>query len=148
MANVTPDTTTKKFADGTFDWDAGGQTYKAVLATSSYTPVVGHDFANDITNELSGGNYARQTVGGRTATLDAGNHRTDLIADNVSFGNLQAAAGTPKWLIIIKDNGGADSANEIVWILDLGTLSAPDGSEFVIKFNSGASSGAVGRIAA
>jgi hypothetical protein len=147
LANVIPDTTTQKFANGTFDWDAGGQTYKVLLTTSSYTPSTAHDFANDVTNELSGTGYSRQTVANRTVTVDAINHRTDFGADNITWSAINTGTA-PKYGVVIKDNGGADSANEIVWIIDLGTVAATNGGPLSIKWNNGVTAGTVWRMAA
>lgn len=62
--------------DGTIDLDA--DTFAVLLTTSTYTPAATHSQISDITNEVSGNGYSRQTLGsvtwtqsGGTATFDA-----------------------------------------------------------------------------
>jgi hypothetical protein len=41
---------------------------RVLLTTSSYTPNQDHAFVDDVTNELSGGGYARVSLGGQTVS--------------------------------------------------------------------------------
>lgn len=57
--------------DGTIDLD--GDTFKVLLTSSAYTPNAGtHTTLTDITNELSGNGYARQTLTSVTWTEASG----------------------------------------------------------------------------
>ena len=52
--------------------DLDGATIVAILCTSSYTPNQDtHEFVTDLTNELSGGGYARVTLSGKAVTYDS-----------------------------------------------------------------------------
>jgi len=51
----------EKLMDGTIDLD--NDTFQVLLTTSAYTPnQATHDFVDDITNEVTGNGYARQTL--------------------------------------------------------------------------------------
>lgn len=127
-----------KKQDGSFDWDDGGQTFRCLLTTSSYTPNVDHDFVSDVTNELSGGGYARQDVSGRAVVLDDTNDRVDHDATNVSF----TIAGSPKYAVIYRFVT-VDGDSPLIAYYDLGSVTLT--GVLTIKWNGGASSGTVYR---
>lgn len=58
-------------------------TFKVLLTTSSYTPSTAHDMLADITNEVTGSGYARQTLTGVTSTQTGGTYTFD--ANNAVF---------------------------------------------------------------
>lgn len=94
----------ERMAKGEIDWD--GHTFKAILCTSSYTPDTDtHDDLADITNELSGGDYARVTLSGITVTRSTTTITVDC--DNISFGN--PVTLTAKYLIVYDDTHASDA---------------------------------------
>ncbi len=125
------------------DWAAGAAgDYKAMLVSSSYTPDPDHAAPNATglaANEVTGGGYARQNVGGRTKAKVNATNSYDHSADNLLFTNV---TGDVRWLVIYKAVNN-DTDHVLVVALDLGarTLSADN---FAIKFTGGdASSGIV-----
>lgn len=55
-------------------------------STSSYTPDQdAHDYLNDITNEVSGGGYSRQTLGTKTVTYTGATNKHVLDAADTVF---------------------------------------------------------------
>jgi hypothetical protein len=91
-------------AEGDLDFGAGD--IKALLVTSAYTPDNdAHDFVDDVTNELAGSGYARQTLAYSGVTRVAkGTNKTRLSSDPVEF----LAAGGPltaRRMILFKDTG-------------------------------------------
>ena len=57
----------------------GSDTFKILLCTSTYTPSISaHTVLADITNELSGNGYARQTLGSVTSAQSAGTYTFDF----------------------------------------------------------------------
>ena len=60
------DTFKRDMQNGTMDMD--GDTFIMLLTTSTYTPADTHDVLADITNEVSGNGYARQTLTSVTLT--------------------------------------------------------------------------------
>lgn len=127
-----------KGLEGVFDWDAGGDTYRVLLVTSTYTPNPDHVFVSDITNELSGGSYARQDLGGRAISIDNVNDRVDHNATNVTF----TIAGSPKYAIVYKFITN-DAASPLVCWIDLGSVTLT--GDLTVKWNGGALSGTVFR---
>lgn len=98
---------------GVHDLSNAGETYKLVLLNTTYTPNRAHDFADDlVANELAG--YTRPAITGRTVNI-VGNLAVFDAADT-ALGTLNI--GTIGYVAIIRDRGGADSANEVCFILD------------------------------
>ena len=57
-----------KVQHGSINWDT--HTFRVLLATSSYTPNVDHDFVSDVVaNEATGTGYARQTLTGNAVSV-------------------------------------------------------------------------------
>lgn len=141
MANLIYKNGKLGIANATIDWDAGGQTFRILLATSAYTPVVTHQFVNEVTNELSGGSYARQDMATRTTALNGNN--VDFKADNSAYTSLTNGQ-TAAWAIIYKFvTNDADSI--LIGAIDLtpGIIMTGD---VTIKWDAAASNGAVFRM--
>jgi hypothetical protein len=142
VANQTYNNAKKLIGDGTFDWDAGGQTYKCLLTTSSYTPNIDtHVFVSDVTNELTGGGYVRKTLATRTVTVDNTNDRADYKADNPVWTGL---TGSPALLVVYKEVT-TDADSPLICVLDI-----PDqvltSADFTVKFDAQATNGSVFRV--
>ena len=118
-----------------------------LLVTSTYTPNADHNVVTDITNELTGGGYARQTtVASRSVSEDDANDRVDLLAAKVTFPSLGAAAGTPKYAVIYDNTNGTDATRDVLCWVDLGAAPVPDGNNYEIRWNSVDGTGAVMRL--
>lgn len=128
-----------KVQDGSIDWDT--HTFRVLLATSSYTPNVDHDFVSDVVaNEATGTGYARQTLTGNAVSIDDTNDRVDHNANNVTITTLTS---TFRYAVVYRFvTNDADSI--LVAYFDLGAQSIT-ASDFTIKWNGGASSGTVYR---
>jgi len=119
--------------DGTVTW--GTTTCGIVLVTSSYTPDNAHNFVSDLTNELSGGNYARGTVAGESGPTEAdANDRVEYDMNDQVFSALQAAAGTPQYAILYDNTAGTDGTRELIAWFDLGTPAVPNGTDYTIQW--------------
>lgn len=115
-------------------WDAAR--LRVALTTSSYTPDNAHDTMADITNELSGGSYARQVVTQVAAAEDDANDRAVLDAADVTFPTLGLAAGSPKYAILYVEGGGTDATRDLIAWVDLGTPITPDGSDVILRWDA------------
>lgn len=108
-------------------------TFYATLHTASYTPNPDtHDFADDLTNEVSGTGY---TAGGKaiTATVAAIDAANDDV--EVSFGAVTWPTATitnARYGAIRKHRGGALSADELVAVIDFGGNVSSTGADFVM----------------
>lgn len=115
------------------DWTSSD--LRMLLVTSSYSPDKDHNTVSQITNELSGGNYARVSLSGRTATQDDSTDRAVADATDAVFTALQAVAGTPKYAIVYYEGGGTDATRELVCFIDLGVADTPNGTDYTIVFS-------------
>lgn len=130
---------------GSFNWSSSN--VGVALVTTTYTPNADHNFVSDLTNELSGGGYARQTtVDSRSVTEDDTNDRVDLVAQKVTFPSLGAAAGTPKYAIVYDNTNGTDATRELIAWVDLGSAPVPDGNNYEIRWNGTDGVGVVARL--
>lgn len=106
--------------------DLVNDTIKLILVTSSYTPDKDHDFANDLTNELSGTGYTggfagsgRKTIGSKAFATDTANDRVTFTFGGVTWTAINA--GNPKYAIMVKEITN-DAATRLIAYLDLGTV--------------------------
>lgn len=75
----------------------------ALLTSSSYTPDQDvHDYLDDVTNELSGGGYARVDLTGETVSYDAATNKMSFTGSAFSFSGI---TGTARHCVIFVDTG-------------------------------------------
>lgn len=132
---------------GQIDWE--NDDIRVLLVTSSYTPDIdAHDFVNDITNELSGGEYVRKALDGLDVVQNNTDDRAELEANNVTWTALEAGAGTPARAVIYKHVTN-DSDSPLIGYVDLTAPPAPNGGDYTIRWNNNASTaGTIFRISA
>lgn len=107
------------------------------LVSDSYTPAYDtHDFADDLTNEASGGNYSREaitttelTVSSGIATLDA----ADTVFDNA--GGNDVTITNAMGAVELFDSG-ADSSRELFGLWDFVTAASSSNSTFTVQWNA------------
>lgn len=103
----------ENIAKGLIDLD--GHTFVAGLAASGYSPDAStHDELADITNELSGGDYARVTLTG--VAVSRSGTTVKFTSDPVDFG--AAVTLTAKYLFIFSDTSSGD---KLLGYVDLNT---------------------------
>lgn len=92
------------------DWDS--DTITAGCSTSGYTPDQDtHDYLNDITNEVSGGGYSRQTLTGKTTTYTGATNKHVLDASDVTF---SSATFTMRTLWLADTTPGTDATRPLI----------------------------------
>jgi hypothetical protein len=117
-------------AMGAIDFDT--DTFRMSLHTSSYTANKDtHDKFDDVTNEVTGTGY---TAGGAVtavtvSAVDTTNDRVDITFGAVSW---PSATITARYGVIRKDRGGADSADELVMVVDFGSDITATGGTFSV----------------
>lgn len=106
----------KKVMDGTLDLDNAAVVIKVLLLrdTSTYTFNPDHDTVNDIlvTNggvEISVASYTRQTVSGKTVSVDDTNNRGIFDCNNVAFGTLESGQTVEAVVFYLEVNDDTDS---------------------------------------
>ena len=119
------------FTSGGINW--GSDTISAALLTSTYTINVDtHEFASSLTNELSGGGYARKTLASKTSTL-ASNVLT-LSAADLTWTSLTATG--VRWIVFFK-NTGSDATSSLICANDLGTNYNPSAQDLAYSIGAG-----------
>lgn len=84
----------------------GSDTLKVLLTTSSYTPAAAtHETLSDITNEVSGSGYARQTLGTVTHTETGGVATLD--SADVEF-TASGGSITARYWVLYNDTSSSD----------------------------------------
>lgn len=111
-------------------------TFKLMLATSSYTPSKSaHAKRSDVTNEASGTNY---TAGGAAATITltaaAGNADLELI--NMADVSWSTATITAAYGVLYKSRGGASSADNLVYLIDFGGTFSSTAGTFTVHLST------------
>lgn len=124
----------KKLGQGLIDLT--GATFQVLLTTSSYTPGQDtHEFADDITNELSGNGYSRQTV---TASWDQSGSTMTLSLTDPTF---SASGGdlTARYWVVMIDGPTDDTDSPLVAYGYLDSTPAnvvtTDGNDLTIDFS-------------
>jgi hypothetical protein len=127
-------------ADGTLGssgWTSAGADVGVLLVAAGYAYDPDHNFVSDITNELSGGGYARQTgLTGRAATEDDANDRVSYDAANTVFASLDAAAGQPVAAIVYNNAPGTDATRHLIAHVVLSAPPAPNGGDYTITWDA------------
>ncbi len=109
---------------------------RVLLVTSSYAFNADHNTVSQITNELSGGGYARVALSGKVGpTQDDTNDRATFDASDTTFTSLAAAAGTPAAAIVYKFNA-ADASAELICFDELTSPNTPNGGDYTIVWAS------------
>lgn len=113
-------------------------TVKVVLVKSSYTPNPDHDFVSELTpgtNELSGAGYSRLTLASKSITESDALNVAIFDAADISYTSINA--GTAAYIVLMKDNGGADSGNDLIALID--TAATPiitNGTDLTIAWDA------------
>ncbi len=122
--------------DGTVVWD-GAEDFGVLLVTSSYTYDADHVDVADVTNELSGGGYARQTaLGGRTITKNNTTNRVEYDATDETFPSLDIAAGQPVAAVIFNNTPAADADKQLIAYVSLTAPPVPNGGDYTIQWDA------------
>jgi hypothetical protein len=123
-----------KVITGNIDVDTDN--FRAMLVTAAYTPDLdAHDFLNDASgSEIAGTNYTAsgKALTGVTVTKDNASNEVRVDWDDLTWTSLDVTSAGARYLIISKDRGGADSADELVCYLDLDSDRDPGGNNLVI----------------
>jgi hypothetical protein len=95
--------------------DVAADTFKVLLVTSTYTPdFTNHKYLSDITNEVSGNGYGRQTVSGVSLTEGVGKttFKSSPVVFTASGGSIVARRA-----ILFHDTGVAGTSELLCAIL-------------------------------
>lgn len=83
-----------------------------LLTTSSYVPDQdAHDYLDDVTNEVSGGGYARVNLSSKTVTYTGGSNKHVLDADDTPF---PSATFTFRNVVLADVSPGSDATRPLI----------------------------------
>lgn len=118
-----------QFVNGGINY--GADTIKMALLDQGYSPDQdAHEFVSDLTNELSGGGYARQTLTGKATVYDGPTNVLTVGCDDVTFASL---TGTNiRYAVVFKDTGTA-GASPLICFMDFGSGQTISAQDFVIQ---------------
>jgi len=107
-------------------------TFRALLLDNTYTPDKDDDFVSDLTGELVGAGYSRQTLATKTRTVDNAQDRITYDAANPDFGSI-VIGETAQYMVVYRFvTNDADSL--LVVSFDLGGIPT-NGAPFVVQFD-------------
>lgn len=95
--------------------DFGSDTIKAVLTTDSHTPNQDtHDYANDLTNEVSGTGYTTggATISGKTESYTSGTNTYKFVADDITWTTVTLT--NVRNVHFVDTTPGSDSTNPLI----------------------------------
>lgn len=104
---------------------------RAIPFTASHTPSVSHDFADDITNEVTTNGGARVALTGESWALSGNNGRFDC--DDIAWTASSGALTIRGFALVDYTGGSADSDRELIcYVVNDADLVAGDGTQ--VKF--------------
>jgi len=109
----------------------------AYLVNDSYTPNFDtHDFHADLTNEISGGNYAADTITGTEVTVSSGTlvyDYSDVVYDNAGANDVTISNAMA---MVQATNVSGSATNQLVELLDFVTAASCSNSTFTVQIHS------------
>lgn len=116
------------------EWDFETDTIVAALCASSYTPDQdAHDYADDLTDELSGGGYSRVTLTSKSVVYASGTNTYTFDCDDLVFPSLTAA--DIRYVVFFADTG-ADSVSPLLLYVDVGYALSITSNAFNVNINA------------
>lgn len=114
-----------------------GDTFKAMLCTSSYTPDQdAHQFKSDVTNEVAAtGGYSAGGVAltSFAITYDGATNTIKIDADDATWATLTTTA---RYLVIYDSTPATDATRPLVAYVDFGADASPSAGPLTIGFNA------------
>jgi len=133
MASLIFNSAVRDEAVGSIDYDT--DTFKVMLLTSTATP--NKDTwakRSDVTNEITGTGY---TAGGATAavTVAATDTTNDRVVITLGDGGVTWGTSTitARYAVYYKSRGGADTADELIAVVDFSTDKTSTGADFTLS---------------
>lgn len=115
------------------DYDT--DTITVLATTSSHTPDQDvHDYLDDITNEVSGGSYARKTLASKTVTYTGATNKHVLDAADVTW---TTATFTLRNIHIADTSPGSDATRPLIGYQAADVDINTPGGDFTLQWNAG-----------
>jgi hypothetical protein len=112
------------------NWTA--DTIVVSLHTSTYVPNQDtHTFETDLTNEVTGGGYTRQTLGTKSTTYTGGTNTLALIAAATTW---TSVTFTARYAVVIDTSPGTTATNPLLGYVDFGADQTVNSGNFTITW--------------
>lgn len=135
MASFLYDSFIHDLASGQVDLDT--DTFKLMLATSTYTPSKSaHNRRDDITNEVAAAGGYSTGGAAATVTLTAASGNSDIELYNMADVSWATSTITARYGVLYKSRGGASSSDELVALLDFGSDKSSSGGTFTVHMTT------------
>ena len=110
-------------------------TIKAGLSTSSYVPDQdAHVYLSDITNEVTGGSYVRETLGTKTLTYTAGTNTLALGCATITFPGVTIPDFRYLWIF---DDTGVAGTSPLICYYDFGSAQVASAQDVTCTIAAG-----------
>jgi hypothetical protein len=140
MANALYDFGRNEFARGDIKWlAAGGDTIRACLLKTTYTPdLVNHDFFDDVSTYVVG-NSGNQTRADCPQITLSDPSAGVVDGGDVTLTTVPGAVGQCDYILIFRDDG-ADGTSQLIALYDTATglPVTPNGGDITIQWDDGA----------
>jgi hypothetical protein len=116
--------------------DFNSDAIKVALCTSAYTPDQdGHDFFNDITNEVTGTGYTAGglTLTGCTITYTGGTNTLKFDADDATW---SASTITARYAVVYDSTPGTAATNPLILYVDFDADVSSTAGDFKITWDA------------
>lgn len=114
------------------DYDT--DTMKCLLADASYSPSQDtHRYLTDITGEIVGGSYTRQTLASKTVAYDAPSNTLTLDCADVTFAGITAV--NIRYAVFFCDTGTA-ATSALLCYYDFAANSSPSFQDFKVTIHA------------
>ena len=119
------------------EMDINGGTVKAMLSNSTYVPNVDtHDYKDDVTNEVTGTNWAAGgvTVANPVVTVTGASNRVSFGCDDISVATVTLTGGR---VLTLYDNigGGTDASRPIIGSITYDSDLSPNAGTLLFDFD-------------
>jgi hypothetical protein len=119
------------------DWNS--DTFKCLLLKSAYTfDQDAHDYLDDVTaHEVTGTNYARQTLSGLTVAYAGATNTASFDAADVTFAQITLdATNAARYAWVYDDMPATDATKPLVCLIDFGANQQPTTEDLIISFHA------------
>ncbi len=127
----------EKFAIDTISESIEAEDGTAGLVTDTYAPNFDtHEFHDDITNEISGGNYAADTVTATEYTTSTGTttfDHIDTLYDNGGSDDVTITNAEAQYFVLLV---GSSATDPLIYLLDFGSPASSTNSTFTTQINA------------
>lgn len=107
---------------------------KVLLCDASYTPSQDtHRYLTDITNEITGGSYARQTLGSKTVAYDGPSNTYTMDGADPTFAGITAV--NIRYAVFFIDTGTA-ATSPLLCYYDFESNSSPSFQDFKVTIHA------------